>query len=174
MGTFTHSSDAINLAYEKSGTVINENGDYIWKKTSRSTRNQIMAIKGNMKEENTSALAGCLNTILSFAGISRNTQSMLDNGMTVTEILQESMTNTQVLELSGVSLDAVLYYVNQDIPVLVTLDNDDAMLVIGFNELNVVVMNPNSGTVYKIGMKDATQMFEKYGNLFVTYLRNKE
>lgn len=174
MGTFTHSSDAINLAYEKSGTVINENGDYIWKKTSRSTRNQIMAIKGNMKEENTSALAVCLNTILSFAGISRNTQSMLDNGMTVTEILQESMTNTQVLELSGVSLDAVLYYVNQDIPVLVTLDNDDAMLVIGFNELNVVVMNPNSGTVYKIGMKDATQMFEKYGNLFVTYLRNKE
>lgn len=174
IGTYTHPSDAINHAYENGGTVINEDGDYIWKKTSRSTRNQIMAIKGSMKEEGTSALAVCLDTVLAFEGISRNTQSMLDNGMTVTEILEESMMDAQALELSGVSLDAVLYYVNQDIPVLVTLDNDDAMLVIGFNELNVVVMNPNNGTVYKIGMKDATQMFENYGNLFVTYRNNNQ
>lgn len=170
IGTYTHSADAINQAYDNTGTVINEDGEYIWKRTSRSTRNQIMAITGSQKEEGASALAVCLETMLSYEGISRNVQSMLDRGMTVTEILQENLLDAQVLELSGVSLDAILYYVNKDIPVLVTLENDNAMLVIGFNELNVVVMNPNSGTVYKIGMKDATQLFEEYGNIFVTYL----
>lgn len=170
MGTFTHLADAINLAYENVGTVINEDGEYIWKRTSRSTRNQIMAISGSQKEEGTSALAVCLETMLSLEGVSRNAQSMLNQGMTVAEILEENLTDAQVLELSGVSLDAILYYINQDIPVLATLKEDDAMLVIGFNELNIVVMNPNSGTVYKIGMNDAAQMFEEHGNLFVTYL----
>lgn len=170
MGTFTHPSDAVNLAYDNVGAVVNEDGEYIWKRSARSTRNQIMAIKGSQKEEDTSALAVCLETMLSFEGVSRDVQDMLDRRMTVTEILEESLNEVQVLELSGASLDAMLYYVNQDIPVLVTLKEDDAMLVIGFNELNIVVMNPNNGQVYKIGMKDATQMFEEYGNLFVTYL----
>ena len=106
-----------------------------------------------------SALAVCLETILSYEGISRDVQNMLNHRMTAIEILEESLLDTQILELSGVTLDAVLYYVNQDIPVLVTLEDADAMLVIGFNELNIVVMNPNNGKIYKMGMKDATQMF---------------
>jgi hypothetical protein len=44
------------------------------------------------------------------------------------------------------------------------------MLVIGFNELNVVVMDPQSGTVYKIGINDATALFEENGNTFMTYI----
>ncbi|MEE1257599.1 MAG: hypothetical protein UHN47_13955 [Lachnospiraceae bacterium] len=171
MGTFTHPSDAINLAYEHVGTVVNEDGKYIWKKSGRTTRNQIMAIKGSSMEEDVSALAVCLETILSYEGISRDVQNMLNHRMTAIEILEESLLDTQILELSGVTLDAVLYYVNQDIPVLVTLEDADAMLVIGFNELNIVVMNPNNGKIYKMGMKDATQMFESHGNLFVTYLK---
>lgn len=170
MGTFTHPSDAVNLAYENTGTVVNEDGEYIWKRSGRSTRNQIMAIRGNIMEEGVSALAVCLETILSYEGVSRNVQSLLNRKMTVTEILAENLPDAQILELSGVSLDAVLYYVNQDIPVLVTLEEDNAMLVIGFNELNVVVMNPKNGSVYKVGMKDATQLFEEHGNVFVTYL----
>ena len=69
------------------------------------------------------------------------------------------------------SLDAVLYYVNKDIPVLVNFEDGRAMLLIGFNELNVVVMNPATGTVYKIGMNDATNMFLQNRNAFVTYIR---
>lgn len=173
IGTFTRPSDAVNLAYENAGTVINEDGEYVWKRSGRSTRNQIMAIKGIQMEEGISALAVCLERILSYEGMSRNVQSMLNRRMTVAEILEENLVDRQILDLSGVCLDAILYYVNQDIPVLVTLEEDDAMLVIGFNELNVVVMNPNNGKVYKIGMKDATQLFEEHGNLFITYLRRE-
>jgi hypothetical protein len=55
--------------------------------------------------------------------------------------------------------------------VLVTLNDGNAMLVIGFNELNVVVMNPETGTVYKIGMNDATTKFAESGNSFMTYIK---
>lgn len=172
-GTFTHEAEAINLAYSISGTVVNQNGDYIWKRTTRSTRNQIMAIKGKQRSEGNSDLAVCLETILEFCGSVKNVQPMLDRGKTVRQILEENIADTTVLDLRGVSLDAILYYVNQDIPVLVLLENDSAMLVIGFNELNVVVMNPENGAVYKIGMNDATNLFRQSGNMFMTYLRKK-
>ena len=172
-GTFTNAADAINLAYGISGTVVNHKGDYVWKRTARSTRNQIMAITGKASSEESSSLAVCLETILGFAGSVKNVQPMLDNGKTIRQILEENLNDTTVLDLRGVSLDAVLYYVNQDIPVLATLEDGSAMLVIGFNELNVVVMNPENGTIYKIGMNDAAELFQQNGNEFVTYLKNK-
>lgn len=170
-GTFTHEAEAINLAYSISGTVVNQNGDYVWKRTTRSTRNQIMAIIGKQRGEGNSDLAVCLETILEFCGSIKNVQPMLDRGRTVRQILEENISDATVLDLRGVSLDAILYYVNQDIPALVSLEDGSAMLVIGFNELNVVVMNPETGTVYKVGMNDATNLFRENGNMFVTYIR---
>ena len=170
-GTFTHEADAIKLAYTTNGTVVDEKGDYVWKKTSRSTRNQIMAITGKQIEENSSELATCLEVILEFEGIVKNVQPMLERGQSVQQILEENLNGARALELRGVSLDAVLYYTNKDIPVLVSLEDGRAMLLIGFNELNVVVMNPATGTVYKVGMNDATNMFWQNGNAFVTYIK---
>jgi hypothetical protein len=169
--TFTHEADAINLAYSINGVVINQDGDCVWKKTSRSTRNQIMAISGKATESDSSDIATCVEVILGFAGSTKNVQPMLDSGMSVRQILENNLNNTTVLDLAGVSLDAVLYYVNMDIPVLVTFNDDSAMLVIGFNELNVVVMDPTNGSVYKIGMNDATSRFAENGNSFMTYIK---
>jgi hypothetical protein len=80
----------------------------------------------------------------------------------------------QVLDLSGSSLDAVLYYVNMDIPVLATLQDGNAVLIVGFNELNIVVMDPLTGTVYKKGMNDSMQWLLENGNHFITYVRKEE
>jgi hypothetical protein len=171
--TFTHEADAINLAYSNNGTVIDQNGDYVWKKTTRSTRNQIMAISGSETIEGGSDLATCIEVMLGYAGSVKNVQPMLDSGMSVRQILEENISDITALDLSGVSLDAVLYYVNKDIPVLATLKDGSAMLVIGFNELNIVVMNPQNGLVYKIGINDATTMFAESGNSFITYIKGK-
>ena len=90
-------------------------------------------------------------------------------------ILKESMPDVQVLDLTGCTLESVLYYVNQDIPVLATMQDGSAVLLVGFNEKNTVVMNPESeALVYKIGMNDSTEWFEQNGNCFVTYIRNNE
>ncbi len=170
-GTYTHEADAVKHAYSLNGTVVDETGEYIWKKSGRSTRNQIMAITGRKSDEKSSDLAVCLETILEFAGSVKNVQELLDKEQTITQILEENLNSTKALELRGVCLDAILYYVNKDIPVLITLEDGSAMLVIGFNELNIVVMDPKKGEVYKIGMNDATKMFLDNGNAFVTYMK---
>ena len=76
----------------------------------------------------------------------------------------------KVIRLSNFRLDAALYYVNKDIPVLAALEGDKAVLVIGFNEYNVVLMDPEAGAIYKMGLNDAAKLFQDNGNSFVTYV----
>ncbi|MCM1037681.1 MAG: hypothetical protein NC434_00035 [Ruminococcus sp.] len=173
-GIFSSSAKAVIYAYANAGVIVDDEGDYIWKRTARSTRNQIMAIEGELVSEQNTSLSVCLNTILRFEGVSRRTEYLLGQGKTIPSILEGSLENVQVLDLSGCSLDAVLYYVNMDIPVLATLQDGNAVLIVGFNELNIVVMDPLTGTVYKKGMNDSTQWFAENGNHFTTYIRNEK
>lgn len=87
------------------------------------------------------------------------------------EILRNNLPDAQILELSGCTLNAVLYYVDRDIPVLAMLGDGNAVLIVGFNELNTVLMDPLTGEVYKKGMNDSTEWFEENGNSFITYIR---
>ncbi|MCM1186189.1 MAG: hypothetical protein NC251_08585 [Lachnoclostridium sp.] len=162
---------AVNLAYQISGIVTDDSGNCIWLKGNRVTRNQIMAIKEDIVTPSKDSLTICLDTMLKFEGIIRNSEYLLGRGDTVREILENNLEGAQILDLTGCNLDAVLYYVNQDIPVLALLKNKEAVLVTGFNEYNVVIMEPATGTLYKKGMNDATQWFEENGNQFITYIR---
>lgn len=173
-GIFSNPGKAVRYAYENVGVVVDDEGDYIWKRTARSTRNQIMAIEGEAVTEQNTSLSVCLNTILKFEGVSRRTEYLLGQGKTIASILEANLEGVQVLDLSECSLDAVLYYVNMDIPVLATLQDGNAVLIVGFNELNIVVMDPLTGTVYKKGMNDSTEWFEENGNHFITYLIGKQ
>ena len=152
---------------------MDNDGKYVWRRETRSTRNQIMAITEDEMSENRSSLAVCLDTILRFEGISRNTQRLLDRDKTAFSILEDDLQDSTILDLTGCSLDAVLYYVNKDIPVLALLEDGDAVLIVGFNELNIVVMDPMTGTLYKKGMNDSTEWLNENGNRFITYVRQE-
>ncbi len=168
---YVNPGKAVDLAYRTAGVVVDDDGDYVWKRDTRSTRNQIMAITENEVTETKGSLAVCLDTILKYEGISRNTQRRLNQGDTVFDILEGDLQNCTILDLSGCSLDAVLYYVNKDIPVLATLEDGNAVLIVGFNELNIVVMDPRDGTLEKRGMNDSTEWLEENGNQFISYIR---
>lgn len=171
-GIFADEGNAINMAYNLSGTVVNERGVYVWIRGNRSLKNQIMAIKGASITEEKNSLAICLDTMLQYEGIMRNTEYMLKRGETIVEILEDNLEGARVLDLTGCSLEAILYYINKDIPVLASLNDGNAVLIIGFNELNTVLMDPlTGGTPFKKGMNDSTQMFAENGNRFITYMK---
>ncbi len=170
-GIYSAPGKAVKEAYDSSGVVVNDRGITVWLKGNRVSRNQIMAIKEESVTDQKNSLTVCLDNILRHAGITRNTEYDLAQGKTAIQILEENMTGVQVLDLSGCSLDAVLYYVNQDIPVLAILEDGEAVLVTGFNEFNVVIMEPSTGKLYKKGMNDATTWFAENGNHFISYMK---
>lgn len=170
-GITTDAAKAISMADEVSGVVTLDNGSYVWRKGNRSTKNQIMAIEGAAVTDQKNSLSVCLDTMLEYEGIPRNTEMMLKNGENAISILERQMPDAQVMDLTGCTLDSVLYYVDRDIPVLALLSDGDAVLIVGFNELNTVLMDPQTGKVTKRGMNDSKELFERNGNKFITYIK---
>ena len=148
---------------------MNDQGEIIWIRGNRVIKNQIMAITESKVTEEKNSLAICLDTILKFKGVPRNTEEYLNAGKNAIEILAENLPNVKVVDLTGCPLDAMLYFTNQDIPVLATLNNGEAILITGFNQYQVVIMEPKTGRLYKKGMNDTAEWLEENGNRFIAY-----
>lgn len=97
-GIFTDEGDAVNMAYGQSGIVIDEQGSYVWARGNRNLKNQIMAIKGGAITEEKNSLAVCLDIMLQYEGIMRNTEYMLNQGDTIREVLEENLEEARVLD----------------------------------------------------------------------------
>ena len=170
-GIYSDISQAVRKAYELGGLVVDNKGAYVWRKGNLLKSNQIMAISAGTVSEDEGDLEVCLEKILTFEGYTADIGYMIDGGSSAKDILSDKLDNVTVLDLTLCSMDMVLYYVNQDIPVLAAGDNNQFYLIIGFNEYNVVLLDPNEGSIYKMGMGDATAMFVRNGNKFLTYIR---
>lgn len=169
MDIFSEPAPAAALAYENAGSVTADDGSYVFKRDRLHTSNQIMAIGGTQAEPSVSSLAVCLNAILKFEGLMRDSSYLLNSGKDVMTILEENLEGRKILNLRGCTLDMVLYYPDREIPVLAVLQDGNAVLITGFNEKNVVIMDPQTGKVSKKGMNDARTWFAENGNRFIAY-----
>lgn len=169
-GMLSFAAEAVLSADESFGYVLSDTGTVIWEKSNRPVKNQIMRITTDSVSEDATALANCLDTILQYEGYNQNSQKLLDRGRNFYSILKDNLENKEVLDLTGCSLSSVLYYVGKDIPVMAILNDGNAVLIVGYNELNTVIFNPISKTISKMGMNDSTDFFQSNGNQFFTYV----
>ena len=168
-GVYLNPSEAFQLAHKNSGVVVDESGSTIWIKGNRVAKNQIMAIKEQEPAKEKTSLAVCLDTLLKYKGVTVNTEEMLTDGKSAFQILQEHLQGNRVMDLTGCNLDTMLYFTNRDIPVVAILEDGEAVLIVGFNQYNIVILEPKTGKLVKKGINDSTQWFEKNGNRFLTY-----
>lgn len=169
---FENVSAAIRLAEERNGRVMDSKGRYVWDKSHRNQVNQIMKIKEEQVTEEKSSMCVCLETILKSEGINLDCSRPLASGKSFYTILSENLTDCEVYDLSGCSLESILYYVGMDIPVMAVLNSGEAVLIVGYNELNTVILNPNTGIISKMGMNDSVAFFEANGNNFISYYKD--
>jgi len=168
-GSYVSASNAVQKADEISGYVIGHEGNLIWRKSDRSTRNQIMAISEPDKVPAEESMAVCLDVMLRTKGVSLDSAPLLEEGKTPQMIVQDSLSEGSALSLVGVSLDAMLYYVSKDLPVLAILRSGEGVLITGYNESQVVIFQPSAGKLGKRGMSDAAKWFEENDNCFLTF-----
>lgn len=162
--------DAIERGIETSGVVVADSQKYVWESGNRQIAIQIDSIEEAVATENKSNLAVCLESMLASEGVQINVTPLLLNGETATGILESNL-KYQVMDLTGCSLDAALYYVSRGIPVLAMLDSSSPVLIVGYDQFNTIIMNPATGTKYKIGLNDSEAAFSSAGNIFITYLK---
>lgn len=168
--TFGDAKEAMERANESAGCVLNTNFDYVWQRGNRKTKVKLMEIGNAVMGAGSSSTDICANTILQMEGKAQSPLSNLQAGQSLVNSLRESLETTDVYNLTGATLSQVLYYVNRGCPVMAMLDKDTMGLIVGYDKLNTIVMNPERGEVYYVGMNDSTAMFEAAGNVFYAYL----
>lgn len=170
MGIYTDVAEAITTANEYSGVVLNHQQNYIWEKSKRHTRMKITQVS-EVAADGDNSLSVCLTEMLKAAGYTVDAKPLLEQGELPLTILRRYVEG-DVLDLSGLSVDQILYYVSRGYPVLSVLGENKGVLIVGYDEFNVLLMDPaNGGTIYKKGLNDSREYFETYGNNFLSFVK---
>lgn len=170
-GIYRNISEAVIQANELYGVVVDDKQSYIWERSNRLIRTTISGITSD-KGISENSLSTCLDTILELEGTNVDSASLLERGENAVSILKQHI-DGQIIELSDASLNAALYYVSKGAPVIAKLSTGTRVLIIGYDELNISVMNPVTGKIYKMGMNDSTNEFEAAGGMYLTYIKTK-
>jgi hypothetical protein len=169
-GAYENAADAIAVARDRVGVVLNSKQELIWERGVKSAKNTIQeleTISWPVSSEDT--VETCIKILLDYqkAGVSLKQLSVKDSS--AYDVLKEYSRYTPV-RLTGITLDDVLYYVSKGRPVIAMTNVTNAVVIYGYDAFNIMVINPASGKTTKIGIGDSAKMFEDAGNVFLSYL----
>lgn len=172
-GFTTDAGEAMVLADARNGYAYDENGILIWKRIGTNKRNQIMAIELEKESAERDSKTICMDLMLRQAGSPKAVEDALAQGSTCQDILTIAGGDYRLIDITGCTVSGLLYYVDQDIPVMVLYEDGEAVLITGFNQFNIVVMDPHKGTMGYMSRSDAEEMLEQTNNQVFTYYYGK-
>lgn len=144
---WTDPAKAVQRADKQTGVVLNRAQQYVWE-------------RGNMKTQIT------LNTT-DIPEIIRTASLDVQN-------LQNGLGDiAKVTDLTGCSLENVLYEVSAQRAVIARTGSDSSVVIVGYDQYNTYLLDPSTGEVKPYGMNDSTALFKNAGNMFITYLEQK-
>ena len=164
-------AEAIKAADENGGIVICTNGSCIWSRTRATSIDLSSEISVPKTAQGESDIAQCIDAILSFESISNNAETYLESGEDVYDVMKQVMSDKKTLNISGATLDEVLYYVSQQTPVIAMDDNGKAVLIVGYDSSSVTVFYPLSDQTKKISLEKGAEIFASGGSLFIGYIK---
>lgn len=162
-------SEAIIAANDRMGVVIGENQQYVWKRSRKTARTALNDIVVGEEDRNSGSIAQCVNAMLEKEGINISVDALIGQGETPKQILINTLKDATVLDLTGCTVDEILYYVSNGSPVFAMTGSNEAVLVIGYDANNVVLYDPSTDSAYKRTISDADEIFFNAGSIFFTY-----
>lgn len=164
-------SEAVKLADQAAvvGTVANETGSIVWERGVKYNADLVGGVSMvSCKDTGLTSRQAVLQMMADCIGV-RISAGEFSGEESVKEFLEER-TGRCVLELTGITLDEVLYFVYKGVPVYAMKDEKEAVLITQYSSTNVIVYNPKTAEKETLSIQEAEQMFLKAGNVFVSFL----
>ncbi len=194
---YTSASEAVDEASSLYGVVTDKRMAYIWETGNRKASAKLSGLEaggqgpgGSAKDKDaqgaddkteedqeseeetaegtSSSYVKCIDKMLQYGGVYKSSEEEIRTKSLV-KVLSDNL-DADVLDLSGCNLADMLYYVSNGYPVMAMTEDGGAVIIIGYDSKNTILYDPKDDTVYKLGMNDSKNMFEKAGNRFVTYV----
>lgn len=166
-----HVADAVGLANENMGVVVNQKQQYVWKRSRKAVQNAFTGMLVGEEDKQAGSIAQCMNAMLEREAVNISVNALLEQGETPEEILKNALREAEILDLSGCKTEEVLYYISNGTPVFAMSGAEEAVLLIGYDAGSVSVYDPVKNLIYKKSMEEAEAMFAAAGSIFFTYLK---
>lgn len=167
-GFYNHAGDAIKKASSLVGTVLNGNQEVIWERGVKKSTSEIKNIVPVYNTDNIDSIMASAIMLVSFQKGGVINSDQIPKQVSVHEFLSDNI-GDKLLNLTGCSLDDVLYYVSDQRPVMAMKGHNQGVLIVGYDNYNITVIDPALGKTMKIGLNDGMAMFEAAGNVFISY-----
>lgn len=164
----TDAGSAVRIADGSMGVVTDEKQNYIWSR-SRPAAKLPQELSTSSADAMGSSGAKCISAMLKSQNIEVNVSELLARGDTPQEILESLLPGRSAIGMEEGTLSQMLYYVGLGNPVLAMKDDTQAVLVVGYDALNVWLYDPQAGGIEKRTIEDAAEMFEQAGGSFLAF-----
>lgn len=164
-------SDAIRLADQYSGVVIDNQVRYVWKRARDNYQETLSGMTADLTKVGSDAKERCLSIMLKKEGINISVSELLSSGKTPKEILERSLQSETVLDLNGCTLQQILYYVNQGTPVYGLKNGNQPILIVGYSSSTYVIYDPATNATRAIPKTELETAVGSAGNVFLAYLK---
>lgn len=141
---YSKAAYAIQKAEQISGVVISSEQSYIWEKGNRYLVYDTEAQPFGVAEGQTS-LEACLAYMEQY--------------------------NAKKIDLSGCTLNQVLYVINKGLPMIAMTDANHAILLTGYSTTDVTYVEPNDGALHTIGQNELAVILASSGNTFIGFVQ---
>ena len=143
-GVYIKAGDAIKKANDYNGVVVDSSQDYVWERGNRNLQYSITE-----KDD-------VLNTI----------KDRLKNQEKPIDILKD-INDGAAYDLTGCTTEEILYIINQGRPVIAMLDSQNAVILVGYSDTNVVYEDLNDSTRHSVKYEEMDQMTSGSGNAYI-------
>lgn len=135
---------AIQRAEQISGVVISSEQAYVWEKGNRDlVYDTETAPFGNV--EGKTSLQTCEEVMVAY--------------------------NAKKVDLTGCSLEQVLYIINKGLPVIAMTDANHAILLTGYSMTDITYIDPNTASQNTVSIEQMSAMIAGSGNTFIGYMK---
>ncbi|WP_343207877.1 hypothetical protein [Anaerolentibacter hominis] len=170
MGHTDSAAEAITLADENMGVVADGTNRIIWERGGRESRHGIQNIAAQYCSSGVTSMGACLAMILDKEFVTADAADLSAQKGSALKLLNENLSALPV-NLTGCSLDEVLYFVGKDRPVIALKEGQNAVLIIGYDTEYIKFVDPAAGRTQIIRLSAAQAQFERAGNVFISYVK---
>lgn len=161
--------DAINYAESVAGIVVSSDGEVIYRKMESQEYNTIAAgIFHHSTGTVDASLADCLYMVLNYQGVQVTEDEIKQYSDPVTVL--NTLGKKKGINVTGLSLDMLLGYVSDGIPVISRIDDGRYVLIVSYNDEDVRYYDPVENKEIVVSREEYIDMMVVCQNESYTYV----
>ncbi len=157
-------------AYQNGGLVLNSKGMPIWKDSPIKEYHTVNdAIHIISVAEESQSLAACMQMVLEYNNvfIDMATINAYDNNI---EMLFDEHIGKPGLHLANASMDIMLSYLSDGVPLIARLENNHYILITSYNAVSLRYIDPMTGESIKVDRLELIKKLEAAGSEYIVYV----